>query len=112
MTASMKARKRKAGEAVAVEEEVLRFGTWMYDGLVPLRVRLRRMNWNGWLPNDDEEPPVIGPDGWAYFVDCQPISRAPDCWSPSRPCLTLDEAMSEVERRLPGGVRWDDDGVS
>ena len=94
--------------AVEYLEEVRRYGTWLYDGTVPVRARLIRRNWDvGHDPDCDEDPPSMGPDGSTYCVESAHISDSDVFTVPTCYCLTEEEAI-ERGKSFPG-VQWDND---
>ena len=89
--------------------QVLREGTWLYDGAVPCRVRVVGQDWDYYHePGFDPEPPDLDAEGWAYYVMYgSPVE--PDAFAGrSRTCLSLKEAVALAERTLDGPIRWSD----
>lgn len=87
--------------------EVLREGTWFYAGEMPARIRIVRRDWD-WHhePGFDPDPPSLGPDGWAYYVEWAPPSAPSAFHRPSPTCLTFDAALALAEQETPGEIRW------
>jgi hypothetical protein len=86
--------------------EVLRVGTWLYDGSVSCRVRIVRRDWDYYCENGyDTDPPDLGPDGWAYYVEFESPAAFGVFGQPSKTCFSQTDAIALAENSAPG-IRW------
>jgi len=85
--------------------EVMRRGTWLYDGLIPMQVCILKQNWDIWYEEGyDTEPPYLNESGEVYYPAYG--GQASDgTYSRSGPYLSLEEAVAGVEK-LVGKVEW------
>jgi hypothetical protein len=86
--------------------EVLREGTWMYDGSVSCRVRIVRRDWDYYHENAyDDDLPALSTDGWAYYAEFESPPASGTFGQPSRTCLSQAEAINLAEKTAKG-IRW------
>ena len=92
-------------------DDVIRSGSWLYDGTITGRVRILKIKGDG--PNiveTDEEESGHSPtdnDGCYYVAEYGlPILGRPTCGS--RGFATPQEATHHAEETLPSPVVWDD----
>jgi hypothetical protein len=88
--------------------EVLRQGSWLYDGTVRCRVVLARRDWDcDYYDHLDEiERPFLNGEGWQYYADFE-SPATPGLFSSSAACLSLTEAITLAES-VASGLRWDE----
>jgi hypothetical protein len=93
--------------------EVVRIGTWLYDGTVPTPVRILRQNWDYYYEKDfDEEPPSLNAEGCAFYVAYGEPWVSSDGWnrvdypSRSRTCLSAEEAVELATATLGQSIVW------
>ena len=90
--------------------QTLREGTWLYDGSVPLRVRLVREDW------DDDFTPAGDPEDeeevyrFAFYVQYEMAGA--DGWSgvAGQFHRTEEDALADASGLLPT-LKWNTDGV-
>ena len=112
---------------------VWKTGTWLYDGSVPVVVRIIALNWDPlWEEGHDPDPPYLNAEGWAYslqlghtrngasaafpgavsvetegaFAPTAKLLELDRFQFPRAVGLTLDEAIQAAEALLDGGIRW------
>ncbi len=95
-------------------EKVVSVGEWLYDGSVPTRVRVVRLDYDFWhaigeadVDLKPNECPALNPDGHAFYVRFKPgWSEGEPFWPDSIGYRTVDEAKREAESKIRGVVRW------
>ena len=113
---------------------VLRTGTWLYDGAVPIPVRIIALNWDPfWEEDYDSDPPLLNEEGWAYGVQfghppgdsvgvAKPGEGSVEQQGPFAPtaqllqldrfqfprslAFTVEEAVAAADALAAGGIRW------
>ena len=86
--------------------EVVREGTWLYDGSVSCRVRIVRRDWDYYHENAyDTDPSDLGADGWAYYAEFESPPASGMFGQPSKACLSQTEAIALAENTA-AGIRW------
>jgi hypothetical protein len=123
----------QGSESVDLQMRVWKTGTWLYDGSVPVVVRIISLNWDPlWEEGYDPDPPYLNAEGWAYSLQLRHTHNgAPAVFSgavavemtgafartaklleldrfqfPRAVGLTLDEAIQAAEALLEGEIRW------
>ena len=82
---------------------VVRTGTWLYDGAVPMAVEILQQNWDYYLEEDfDDEPPVLNDAGLAFYVVYGGGT------SRSRTCLSLQEAVELAAATVGDTLVWNE----
>jgi hypothetical protein len=91
------------------EKEVIRSGTWLYDGCVEARVRILKIKGSGY--EEDEEGPQSPPEdanGFYYVAEFRlPPFDSLGNGSTSWGHATADEAIKYAEEILPSRIRWE-----
>jgi hypothetical protein len=113
---------------------VWRTGTWLYDGSVPIPVRIISLNWDPlWEEAYDSEPPYLNDQGLAYSVQFghppwegaeavyagEVSSESQGEFAPTARLLQLDrfqfpravgltveEAVAAADALAAGGIHW------
>lgn len=92
---------------------IVRTGTWMYQGSVPIRVDIWRLDFDFWhhiseLDGDDSygDPARLGPDGHLYHARFSHQGEQPTAWPSTSTCETEAEAIAAAEAKLAGPVAW------
>ena len=113
---------------------VWRTGTWLYDGAVPIPVRIISLNWDPfWEEGYDSDPPLLNEEGWTYavqfghppahgvevadrsemsggsqgaFAPAAQFLELERFQYPRSVALTLEEAVAAAEAVAAGGIRW------
>ncbi|GIE97510.1 hypothetical protein Ari01nite_49750 [Paractinoplanes rishiriensis] len=108
-------RSGKPGTYARRVETVVATGWWMYDGIVPIPVRVVMLDYDFWYALgeadgdlDPDEAPRLNPDGRLYYVRHRPGWPEGDqhFWPDSQGFLTLEEALAAAEAAISGPVRW------
>ena len=84
--------------------EIVKSGTWLYDGLVPSEVWIVRQNFEYHYEEDADEPEVLNENGECFSVV---IARNGSKIGRGFEKLSLSEAVAAAETEIPGLV-WDD----
>lgn len=87
-------------------------GTWLYDGDVPMPVRVIESDRDFWFDVgqadgelEEDESPHLNEKGRCYYV----LYRDLDLdrfWPDSIGFLSLEEALAEAEAKVPTEVEW------
>jgi hypothetical protein len=88
-------------------QRVVKQGTWLYDGTVPMPVWIIVQNWDFFYEEGfDEDPPDLNADGEVYY----PVFRTGYYgYEPgSHSCMSLDDAVEVAEKIIQGGIAWDE----
>lgn len=95
--------------------EIVRSGTWLYDGTAPRPVDIVALEFDFWYEigrsdghlEHGETPQPLGPDGCLYYVRFQHAgdSTTPT-WVDGSGYASLAEAVEAAEASAPGPIRW------
>jgi hypothetical protein len=92
--------------------EIVKRGTWRYDGKVTGFVWIVRQSWDYYYEDGfDLESPDLDESGTAHYVLSGFSPKMEDHQSRSKTCLSLEEAMSTAKETLPE-VEWFEDGIA
>lgn len=86
-----------------LKAQIVKSGTWLYDGTVPHYVWIVRQNFDYYDDEGYQNTPCVNPDDeifqvlFVYEAQLQGVSRA---------CKSLNEAISVAEEKCPTIV-WD-----
>ena len=95
--------------------EIVRTGTWLYDGLIEKAVDVIALQYDWWYSlaeadsqlEEGEMPLSLGPDGCLYYVRFQKaLDPSEPTWVDSRGEIELSGAMQSAEAKVVGGIRW------
>jgi hypothetical protein len=86
--------------------EIVKLGTWMYDGQVKSEVWIVRQNFEYWYePAYSDRPEELNEDGEAFQII---FARGGEQIALGPAKLTLTGAVSEAERLISTGISWTD----
>lgn len=97
--------------------KVVRSGTWLYDGTLEQPVDVVALNFDWWhelasadgLLEEGETPLPLGPTGFLYYARFQHAGDSSAPTSVDTPGhRTLAAAMEAAERKVAGGIAWQD----
>ncbi len=97
-------------------ETVVATGWWMYDGVVPIPVRVVMLDYDFWYAVgeadgdlEDDEVPQLNAAGRLYYVRHRPgwPERDQPFWPDSPGFPTVAEAVAAAEAAVTGPVRWE-----
>ncbi len=96
----------KGWQVSQLEVETVRVGEWLYDGKVPMPVRIIVQNWDYYYEEGyDPEEPDLNASGLAFYVVYGEQSVNGGYRSRSRTCLSLVEAIALAEETV-GRIAW------
>lgn len=97
------------------EAEVVKTGTWLYDGRIEKPVRILRQTWDHFRDEGyDDDPHDLNDEGYAYYAvysapeppEPGQVCAAPQWATRSLTCLSLEAAVAEAERAVPPPIAW------
>jgi hypothetical protein len=85
--------------------QIVKSGTWSYDGKVMYEVWIVKQNFEYWYEEDYDETEQLNENGEKfavlYALDGKHVAGDSEFF-------TLEEAVAAAERAVPQGIRWDD----
>jgi hypothetical protein len=82
--------------------EIVKSGTWKYDGTVDTDVYIVQQNWDYCYDEGfEDEPEKLNKDGVVYHVLFAGLHE-------SQAFMHLEEAIREAESRIAGPIDWND----
>lgn len=90
-------------------QQVIKSGTWLYDGQVEKAILIIRQNWDYYYEEGyDSDPPDLNEAGEAYYLAYDGPDEQGRYRPQSKTCLSPEEAIRLAEKTIVGGIRWFD----